>query len=100
MEIVRLRKGKWRYDPNDQLGPEGGFGAVFRGASDDGSPVAVKRLKVNADDVGHRELAIRDFNDLRIPPANRLESLKGDRKGQFSIRINDQWRICFEMSLV
>ncbi len=36
-----------------------------------------------------------DINDLRIPPANRLESLKGDRKGQFSIRINQQWRICF-----
>lgn len=34
-------------------------------------------------------------NDLRVPPANRLEALKGDRKGQYSIRINDQWRICF-----
>ena len=33
--------------------------------------------------------------DLRIPPANRLEALKDDRKGQHSIRINDQWRICF-----
>jgi proteic killer suppression protein len=33
--------------------------------------------------------------DLRIPPANRLEALKGNRKGQYSIRINDQWRICF-----
>ena len=35
------------------------------------------------------------LNDLRIPPGNRLEMLKGNRKGQFSIRINDQWRICF-----
>ena len=35
------------------------------------------------------------LNDLRIPPNNRLEALKGYRKGQFSIRINDQWRICF-----
>ena len=35
------------------------------------------------------------LDDLRIPPANRLESLKGKRKGQHSIRINDQWRICF-----
>ena len=34
--------------------------------------------------------------DLRIPPANRLEKLKGQRKGQYSIRINDRWRICFE----
>lgn len=36
------------------------------------------------------------LNDLRVPPANRLEKLKGDRAGQYSIRINDQWRICFE----
>ncbi|MFN3983706.1 MAG: type II toxin-antitoxin system RelE/ParE family toxin [Caldilinea sp.] len=35
------------------------------------------------------------INDLRIPPANRLEKLSGDREGQWSIRINDQWRVCF-----
>lgn len=35
------------------------------------------------------------LDDLRIPPGNRLEALKGDRAGQHSIRINDQWRICF-----
>ena len=35
------------------------------------------------------------LQDLRVPPGNRLEELKGDRKGQHSIRINDQWRICF-----
>lgn len=35
------------------------------------------------------------LDDLRIPPANPLEALKGDRQGQHSIRINDQWRICF-----
>ncbi len=35
------------------------------------------------------------LNDLRIPPGNRLEELKGDRAGQYSIRINNQWRICF-----
>jgi len=34
--------------------------------------------------------------DLRVPPGNRLEALKGDRHGQHSIRINDRWRICFE----
>jgi len=39
--------------------------------------------------------ATTDLNDLRIPPGNRLEELKEDRKGQYSIRINDQWRICF-----
>ena len=37
----------------------------------------------------------RYLNDLRAPPANRLEALKGDRKGQYSIRVNDQWRLCF-----
>jgi proteic killer suppression protein len=36
------------------------------------------------------------INDLRVPPANRLEKLSGNREGQYSIRINDQWRICFE----
>jgi proteic killer suppression protein len=35
------------------------------------------------------------LDDLRMPPANRLEGLKGNRKGQHSIRINDRWRICF-----
>jgi proteic killer suppression protein len=46
-----------------------------------------------------RKLAILDaavdLDDLRVPPGNRLEALKGDRRGQHSIRINDQWRICF-----
>jgi proteic killer suppression protein len=37
----------------------------------------------------------RSLNDLRVPPGNRLEALKGNRLGQHSIRINDQWRICF-----
>ena len=37
----------------------------------------------------------RDLNDLRIPPGNRLEALSGSRKGQHSMRINDQWRVCF-----
>ena len=36
-----------------------------------------------------------DVNDLKVPPGNRFEALKGDRKGQYSIRINDQFRICF-----
>lgn len=47
-----------------------------------------------------RKLLILDaaekLSDLRVPPGNRLERLTGDRKGQHSIRINDQWRICFE----
>jgi proteic killer suppression protein len=37
-----------------------------------------------------------NINDLRVPPANHLEKLSGSREGQYSIRINDQWRICFE----
>jgi len=40
----------------------------------------------------------RSLGDLLVPPGNRLEGLKGDRKGQHSIRINDQWRICFAWS--
>ncbi|THG33557.1 type II toxin-antitoxin system RelE/ParE family toxin [Naasia lichenicola] len=39
--------------------------------------------------------AAENLQDLRIPPGNRLEQLKGDRSGQHSIRVNDQWRICF-----
>ncbi len=46
-----------------------------------------------------RKLLVLDaagsLNDLRIPPSNRLEKLAGDREGQHSIRINDQWRVCF-----
>jgi proteic killer suppression protein len=38
----------------------------------------------------------RDLNDLRVPPGNQLEKLSGDRRGQHSIRINDQWRVCFQ----
>ncbi len=37
----------------------------------------------------------RRIDDLRIPPTNRLETFRGDRRGQWSIRINDQWRLCF-----
>jgi proteic killer suppression protein len=36
------------------------------------------------------------LNDLRVPPSNRLEALRGNRKGQYSIRINNQWRVCFK----
>lgn len=38
----------------------------------------------------------KDVNDLRVPPGNRLEKLSGDRAGQWSIRINRQWRVCFD----
>lgn len=41
--------------------------------------------------------AAATLDDLRIPPGNRLEALQGDRSGQYSIRINDQWRLCFRL---
>lgn len=40
--------------------------------------------------------AAMNLKDLQIPPSNRLEKLKGSRKGQYSVRVNNQWRICFE----
>ena len=52
-------------------------------------------FKVARRKLGFLEDAVA-LNDLRIPPGNRLETLRGDRKGQLSIRINDQWRICFK----
>jgi proteic killer suppression protein len=42
--------------------------------------------------------AVTSIDDLRFPSSNRLEPLKGDRKGQWSVRINDRWRICFRFS--
>ena len=42
-----------------------------------------------------RVVAATTLSDLRLPPSHRLESLRGDRAGQYSIRINDQWRVCF-----
>ncbi len=39
--------------------------------------------------------AAEDLADLRVPPGNRLERLSGNRQGQYSVRVNDQWRICF-----
>lgn len=57
------------------------------------------RLPRDIQNIARRKLRMlnnaRQLNDLRIPPNNRLEALKGDRIGQHSIRINDQWRICF-----
>lgn len=58
-----------------------------------------RRLSMQIQAVARRKLRMLDaaqgLDDLRIPPANRLEALKGERAGQHSIRINDQWRICF-----
>ena len=58
-----------------------------------------RRLPQNIQSVMHRKLvmvnAAAKLEDLRVPPGNRLEALKGDRKGQHSIRVNQQWRVCF-----
>ncbi|GAX45212.1 plasmid maintenance system killer [Tolypothrix sp. NIES-4075] len=60
---------------------------------------ARKTCPVNLWSVAQRKLdqlnAAFSLDDMRVPPGNRLEALKGDRKGQHSIRINDQYRICF-----
>ncbi len=62
--------------------------------------VSSRKLPQNIQPNARKKLVIldaaTDINDLRIPPGNRLEALKDDRLGQHSIRINDQWRICFE----
>lgn len=60
----------------------------------------VKRIPVDVSRIALRKLIMMDnaenINDLRIPPGNRLEKLSGDREGQYSIRINDKYRICFQ----
>jgi toxin HigB-1 len=62
----------------------------------------IRRLPPDLQRVALRKLVLLDaatsMVDLRIPPANRLEKLVGNRLGQHSIRINDQWRICFRWS--
>lgn len=56
-------------------------------------PVDIQRAALRKLRMLHRS---RTLDDLKIPPGNRLENLKGERTGQMSIRINDQWRICFK----
>lgn len=62
----------------------------------------IKKLPKDIQCVALRKLKMLDaatlINTLKVPPGNRLEALKGSRKGQHSIRINDQWRICFVWS--
>ncbi len=61
-----------------------------------------RRLPMNIQSVARRKLRMinnaRTIDDLRIPPANRLKALKGKRKGQHSVRLNNQWRVCFRWS--
>lgn len=62
--------------------------------------VRSRRFPPTMQDVALRKLRLLNaalrLEDLRVPPGNRLEALKGDRRGRYSIRINDQWRICFQ----
>ncbi|MBS3909090.1 MAG: type II toxin-antitoxin system RelE/ParE family toxin [Actinobacteria bacterium] len=62
----------------------------------------VKRISVDMRRLAYRKLVLLDsaerLDDLRTPPGNRLEKLSGNRQEQHSIRINDQWRICFKWS--
>ena len=59
-----------------------------------------RKLPADIQQVARRKLRMLNnaatLDDLRVPPANRLEALKSDRKGQYSIRINKRWRICFQ----
>ena len=80
---------------------------MIRSFSDSKTAQAFNRVRVSkwGKDVQRQALrklllldAAENVEDLRIPPGNRLERLKGARKGQYSIRINDQWRICFKWS--
>lgn len=58
-----------------------------------------RRLSAEVQRQAHRKLLLLEaatrLEDIRTPPGNRLERLRGDRAGQYSVRINDQWRICF-----
>ena len=66
--------------------------AIFAGHAVRGLPASIQqraRLKLVTIDAAGR------LDDLRMPPGNRLEALRGNRRGQLSIRINDQWRLCF-----
>lgn len=77
---------------------------MIRSFADKSTERQWKREKVPAVDPRVQKAALRKLahihaarvlESLRVPPGNRLEALKGDRAGQYSIRVNDQWRICF-----
>ena len=80
------------------------YGVVIRSFADKQTAAVFDGHRVRAfpphvQDVARRKLkaidAAKAIDDLRVPPGNRLEKLSGDRKGEWSIRINDQWRACF-----
>ncbi|MGH7901900.1 MAG: type II toxin-antitoxin system RelE/ParE family toxin [Thermodesulfobacteriota bacterium] len=66
---------------------------IFERAFSRKFPVGIQRIALRKLRMLNRAKTLRD---LLVPPGNQLEALHGDREGQYSIRINDQWRICFE----
>jgi toxin HigB-1 len=77
---------------------------VLRSFADKETELVWRRERVRKLDQGTQRAALRKLlildaaetlDDLRVPPGNRLEKLKGDRAGSYSVRINQQWRICF-----
>ncbi|MGN0071030.1 MAG: type II toxin-antitoxin system RelE/ParE family toxin [Atopobiaceae bacterium] len=68
----------------------------------EGTNLAPRRVPSDVRKALMRKLQILDaacaLDDLKVPPGNRLEALAGDRKGQYSIRVNRQWRLCFKWS--
>jgi len=66
---------------------------VFNGRFSRKLPSDIQRIAERKLIMLHRSVSL---NDLRVPPSNRLEALKGERNGQHSIRLNNQWRLCFE----
>ncbi len=69
--------------------------SLFRGIRVANLPSDIQRAAMRKLKILHNAACL---NDVRVPPGNRLEALKGDRAGQYSIRINSQWRICFVWS--
>jgi proteic killer suppression protein len=83
------------------------IGDVIRSFRDKETERIWRRQRVRQLDDGTQRIALRKLlildaaeilADLRVPPGNRLEKLKGDRAGSYSIRVNQQWRICFNWS--
>ncbi len=82
---------------------------MLRSFADNDTERVWQRKRVRKLDQGTQRIALRKLlildaadalGDLRVPPGNRLEKLKGDRAGTYSIRVNRQWRICFRWTVV
>lgn len=98
-----MSQGASRSIPLDGIGETEYLSAVIRSFADKDTKTlsqdrAVRRFRAIERQARRKLLLLSTaltLDDLRVPPGNRLEALRGDRAGQHSIRINDQWRICF-----